>query len=86
MTTEPIEVVRHEVISLVSESAEESQKGEAQSALSLLLEAQFLLGELIQNQLNTIHCAFPLRPPTDEFAEESDEGLSTAASSGSSLH
>lgn len=57
MTALPIEVVRDEVISLVSESAEETQNGAVQSALPLLLEAQFLLGELIQTQLNTIQCA-----------------------------
>jgi hypothetical protein len=54
MTAVPIELVCDEVISLVSESAEESQKGAPRSALSLLLEAQFLLGELIQSQLETI--------------------------------
>lgn len=75
----PTEVVRDELISLLNESAEEARKGEAQTELSLLLEAHFLLGELIQNQLNTIHCAPPLSPPTDEFAGENEQGLVTAA-------
>ncbi len=72
------EVVRDEVVSLLNVSAEESKKGEAQAELSLLLEAQFLLGDLIQHHLNTIHCAPPLSPPANAFAEESEQELATA--------
>jgi hypothetical protein len=77
----PIEVVRDEVISLVSESAHECRNGTIQSELSLLLEAQFLLCELIQNQLTAAQYAPLLGPP----ANESDRGLISAASSGPAL-
>lgn len=81
----PIEVVRDEVISLVSESAQEYQNGAIQSELSLLLEAQFLLCELIQNQLTAAQYAPPLSPPADEFADESDQGLIPVSSGGPAL-
>jgi hypothetical protein len=81
----PIEVVRDEVISLISESAQECQNGATQSELSLLLEAQFLLCELIQNHLTAAQYALPLSPPADEFSDENVRGLFSVASSGPAL-
>jgi len=74
----PTEVVRDELISLLNDSAEECKNGETQVGLSLLLEAQFLLGELIQHQLNT-HYAPPLSPPADELSDESEDALAATA-------
>jgi hypothetical protein len=68
------EVFRDELISLLNESAEECKKGETQAEFSLLLEAHFLLGELIQNQLSTTDCAPPLSPPNGAFAAEVERG------------
>jgi hypothetical protein len=82
----PIEVARDEVISLVSESAQECRNGAIQSELSLLLEAQFLLCELIQHQLTAAQHAPPLSPPANEFTDESDRDLISAVSSSPALH
>ena len=59
--------VREEIVSLLNESTEELQSGDAQTAVSILVEAQFLLSDAIQNELKSIDCT-PL--PADEWSEE----------------
>jgi hypothetical protein len=80
MTALSIEVVRDELFSLIRESIEEFQKAEAQVGVSLLLEAQFLLGEVIQHKLKKIHCAPSLSLVTREWAQDGDQAILTAAS------
>lgn len=58
--------IREEVSSLVSEGAEEFARGESEAGVSLLLEAQFLLGTLIERELIKTHCAPPITPLSDE--------------------
>jgi hypothetical protein len=59
--------VREEIVSLLNESTEELQSGDAQTAVSILVEAQFLLSDAIQNELKSIDCT---PSPTDEGSEE----------------
>ena len=62
--------IREEVSSLVSEGAEEFERGESKAGISLLLEAQFLLGALIQRELIKIHRAPPISPQAEESSSE----------------
>jgi hypothetical protein len=48
--------VREEIVSLLSESTEVHQSGDPQTAVSILMEAQFLLSDAIQNELKSIAC------------------------------
>jgi len=59
-----------EVVSLVRRAVEEFEEGEVQVGISILLEAQFLLSELIEQELNHIDSAPPLSP----FIGESVDG------------
>jgi hypothetical protein len=63
--------IREEVSSLVSEGAEEFARGESEAGVSFLLEAQFLLGALIERELIRTHCA----PPISPLSDESDLGI-----------
>jgi hypothetical protein len=69
MTELGFKVAHEELLSLVHSGAEEIEKGEVNAGISLLIEAQFLLGELIQQQLNA-HDAPPLSPFVGECADE----------------
>jgi hypothetical protein len=62
--------VRQEVVSLLDKSTEELQDGNSHSAVLMLVEAQFLLSDAIQNEMNRVECAPSLVPPTDEWSEE----------------
>ena len=59
--------VREEIVSLLNESTEELQSGDAQTAVSILVEAQFLLSDAIQNELKSIDCT---PSPADEWSGE----------------
>lgn len=69
MTGLKFKVAHDEVLSLLHSGAEELEKGEAQGGISLLIEAQLLLGELIQQQLDNLD-APPLSPFGGECADE----------------
>ena len=60
-----VQEVRDEVVSLVRESAEETRTGSSQSAVSMLIEAQCLLAELIENELNRLQ-PFPSIVPSHD--------------------
>jgi hypothetical protein len=62
--------VREEIVSLLSESTEVHQSGDPQTAVSILMEAQFLLSDAIQNELKSIDCAPSPASPADEWSEE----------------
>jgi hypothetical protein len=55
-------ILREEIVTLLNDGAEQFQRGEAQAAVSLLIEAQFVLGELIQHELNKLQETPPLIP------------------------
>jgi hypothetical protein len=61
--------VREEIVSLLDQSTVEFQSGSSQVAVSMLMEAQFLLGDIIQNELNRIQGMPPLVPSADDCAE-----------------
>ena len=63
-----VQEVRDEIVSLVRESAEETRTGSSQSAVSMLIEAQCLLAELIENELNKLEPLPSLVPPDDPEA------------------
>jgi hypothetical protein len=65
-----VEAACKEVVSLLSESVEEFRRMEPQTAILLLLESQFLLGEVIQHELTKLHCTPPLMPAAGESVEE----------------
>lgn len=62
--------VREEIVSLLKESAEVRQNGDLQAAVSILVEAQFLLSDAIQNELEQIDCSPSLLPATGEWSGE----------------
>lgn len=63
--------VREEIVSLLNESTEVLQSGDPQAAVSILVEAQFLLSDAIQNEMNGIECASsPLQPANEWWPEE----------------
>lgn len=64
-----VQDVRKEIVSLLDQCTEELQDGSPQVAVSMLMEAQFLLGDAIQNELNRIQNAPLLVPAGDESAE-----------------
>jgi hypothetical protein len=68
MVQVPVQEIRDEVVSLVRESAEETRTGSSQSAVSMLIEAQCLLAELIENELNKIEPLPSLAPSDDPEA------------------
>jgi hypothetical protein len=53
--------VREEIVALLSESTEVHQSGDPQTAVSILMEAQFLLSDAIQNELKSIACGRMVR-------------------------
>lgn len=61
--------VREEIVSLLDESTAELQDRSPQVAVSMLMEAQFLLSDAIQNELNRTQCTPSLVPAADETAE-----------------
>jgi len=61
----PVQEIRDEVVSLVRESEEETRTGSSQSAVSMLIEAQCLLAELIEGELNKLQFLPSLVPPDD---------------------
>lgn len=69
MNTLSLEDIREEINSLLHESIKEFQKAESQVGVSLLVEAQFLLGEAIQHELNKIHRTPSLSLVGGEWAE-----------------
>jgi hypothetical protein len=62
--------VREEIVSLLNESTEVHQSGDPQTAVSILVEAQFLLSDAIQNELKSIDYTPSLASPADEWSEE----------------
>lgn len=62
--------VREEIVSLLEESTEELKNGDRQTAVSILVEAQFLLSDAIQNEMNGIDCTPSLVSPADQWPEE----------------
>jgi hypothetical protein len=46
--------VRAEIVSLLDESAEQLESGDRNTAVSILVEAQFLLSDTIQHEMNEI--------------------------------
>lgn len=58
--------IRDEVTFLVAESAEEIKAGSSQSAVSMLIEAQCLLADLIPNELNRVQ-SVPSLAPSDSI-------------------
>ncbi len=73
-------VAHEEVVSLVQSGVEEFDEGEPQAGVSLLLEAQFLLADLIQQRLNNIVSAPPLSPFVDGCADEERRAATAAIS------
>jgi hypothetical protein len=63
-------ILREEIVTLLNDGAEEFQRGQAQAAVLLLIEAQFVLGEVIQHELNKLQETPPLIPVGDERTEE----------------
>ena len=61
-----------EIVSLLETGSEEFKKGNASTALSILFEAQCLLSEVVQRQVEVMQASAPasadallgLRPPT----------------------
>ncbi len=72
MTELALKAVHEEVVSLVQRSVEEFEGGEAQAGISLLLEAQFLLGEVIQERLNNMEITPSLSPLMDEWVDDGE--------------
>ena len=62
--------VREEIVSLLNESTEVLQNGDPQAAVSILVEAQFLLSDAIQNESNGIQCALSVSPTDAWWPEE----------------
>jgi hypothetical protein len=62
-----------EVIAPVQGSAEELNEGEAQVGISLLLEAQFLLSEIIQECLSDTNSTPPLSPLMGEWVDDRED-------------
>lgn len=57
--------VRDEIVSLLNESTDVLQNGNQQAAVSILVEAQFLLSDAIQNEMNVMVCAPSSVPSAD---------------------
>lgn len=55
-----------EIVSLVHRGIEEFEEGQVQAGVSLFLEAQYLLGEIVQNQLEQLHATPPLIPLAED--------------------
>ena len=62
--------VRNEIVDLLDESTKELQNGNSQMAVTMLVEAQFLLSDAIQNEMNRTECTPSLVPLADECSEE----------------
>ena len=62
--------VREEIVALLDESTKELQDGNSQTAVTMLLEAQFLLSDAIQNEMNRTECTPSLVPLADGCSEE----------------
>jgi hypothetical protein len=67
-----LKVAHEEVVSLIQRAVEEFDEGQAHVGVSILLEAQFLLGEVIASELNNIHSAPPLSPVESEYPDKSE--------------
>jgi hypothetical protein len=74
-----LRAIHEEALSLVQRGVEEFEEGETCVGVSLLLEAQFLLGEVIQQQLNQIDSTPPLSPSSDESINDRDPAIIAAA-------
>lgn len=66
MTECLLTVAHEEIISLVNQGVEECETGNTGAGVSIFLEAQFLLGELIERQLNKVLATPPLSPLMDD--------------------
>jgi hypothetical protein len=63
-------VAHEEIISLVNQGVEECETGNMNTGVSIFLEAQFLLGELIEHQLNNLPTTSPLIPLMDDCVDD----------------
>jgi hypothetical protein len=64
-----LKVAHEEIISLVNQGVDECEAGDTSAAVSILLEAQFLLSDLIEHQLNRVLLTPPLSPLMDDCAD-----------------
>lgn len=64
-----LKVAYEEIISLVNQGVDECEAGDTSAGVSILLEAQFLLGDLIEHQLNRVLLTPPLSPLMDDCAD-----------------
>jgi hypothetical protein len=73
-----LKVAHEEVISLIQRAVEEFEEGQAHVGVSILLEAQFLLGDVIAHELYNIHSAPPLSPSESECSDQTEEASHAA--------
>ena len=64
-----LKVAHEEIISLVNQGGDECEAGDINGGVSILLEAQFLLSDLIEHQLNRVLSTPPLSPLMDDCAD-----------------
>ena len=75
-----LKVAHEEALSLLQRGVVEFEEGETHTGVSLLLEAQFLLGEVIQQQLNKMDSPPHLSPLSDEGPGEGGQPVLAAVS------
>ena len=64
-----LKVAHEEIISLVNQGVDECEAGDASAGVSILLEAQFLISDLIEHQLNRVLSTPPLSPLMGDCAD-----------------
>jgi hypothetical protein len=57
-----LQEVREEIISLFDEGIAEQQDGSPEATISILIEAQLLLCDTVQNEISRMHTTPPLAP------------------------
>lgn len=73
-----LKAAHDEIVSLVDRGMQECDEGEIHAGVSLFLEAQFLLGEVVQNQLDHLHSTPPLIPSAEDCPDEEGCHLANA--------
>lgn len=75
-----LKAAHDEVLSLLCSGTEEIETRNPQIGVALLIEAQFLLAEIIQRQLNKIDCSPPLSPFVGEWADKDERNVTAVTS------
>jgi hypothetical protein len=68
--------VKEEIISLFDEGNAELERGSPEAAVSILIEAQLLLCDAVQNEINKMQPTPPLVPLAQGSVAEADASFS----------